>query len=380
VRYYERSAAHGYPDGANNLGFCLEYGRGTRVDLEAAARCYKFARDHGHPEGQINYNRCLRIQGRWKTPDRSCSVSDRSSADTEWPSLFTAYLEDPGAADGASDELMASIRQLKAEMSEPPDRPIVKLVKKEKRSFGFFSVSSAPVHRQVICEGLDHPLIASVSGGTEAVPNGSLASHLPGAFGAELCQLRGHTRIAKIVAGIVLAMQFVHSRGIVHRRLSPDSVLLDWDWSVKIGDCSLCIPIGHDPPVDEIWNSLLWNYLAPEGYRNEFVFGSDVFSFGLILWQILTGRPPFSNLNPFAIAKKICVDETRPRIPEFVLPAVRELICDCWAPNPDDRPSFREILERLKAMRFKVTPGVNSAKVAAFVQKISNWERENGLD
>jgi hypothetical protein len=62
-----------------------------------------------------------------------------------------------------------------------------------------------------------------------------------------------------------------------------------------------------------------------------------------------------------------------------VLPAVRELICDCWAQDPDDRLSFRGIVDRLEEMKFKLTPGVNSAKVAAFVQKIMDWEVQNDL-
>jgi hypothetical protein len=57
-------------------------------------------------------------------------------------------------------------------------------------------------------------------------------------------------------------------------------------------------------------------------------------------------------------------------MPDFVLPVVRALICDCWAQDPEDRASLRGILDHLEEMQFKVTPGVNSAKVAAFVGKI----------
>jgi hypothetical protein len=71
--------------------------------------------------------------------------------------------------------------------------------------------------------------------------------------------------------------------------------------------------------------------------------------------------------------------EERPEIPEFVLPKVRDLIRDCWKDDPDDRPRFAGILERLQEMRWKLTAGVKSAKVAAFVERMLKWERENGL-
>jgi hypothetical protein len=226
TRYYQRSAAHGDPDGANNLGFCLEHGRGTRVDIEAAASCYKFARDHGHPEGEINYRRCTRILGRWEVPDRSSTLSDRASADTDWLNLFTADL---GDSDN-SDELLLSIERLKSEMAGPPDRPIVKLPKEWKRNL----LSRPAIRPPVIPKKLNHPLI--VSGSQEL--NGSLGSHLSDALDSEFCQLRGATRIARIVTGIALAMKFVHSQGIVYRKLSPESILLDWDWNVNLSDFS----------------------------------------------------------------------------------------------------------------------------------------------
>jgi hypothetical protein len=63
-----------------------------------------------------------------------------------------------------------------------------------------------------------------------------------------------------------------------------------------------------------------------------------------------------------------------PQIPEYLLPSARAVILDCWAENPDDRPSFGEILERLIVMDAKVTADVNSKKVSAFFKKIEEWE------
>jgi hypothetical protein len=57
-----------------------------------------------------------------------------------------------------------------------------------------------------------------------------------------------------------------------------------------------------------------------------------------------------------------------------VLPRARKLIEDCWEEDPDERPRFDEIVDRLKEMEFKLTANVNSAKVLKFVEGIEEWE------
>jgi hypothetical protein len=371
ARYYQRSAAHGDPDGANNLGFCFEHGGGVKQSIEQAVECYEFARDHGHPEGEINYHRCLRILGRW-IPDRSSAISDRSSSDIAWAGLFTACLEHPQATDGAPEELLASIRRTKSEM-EGRDRLTVKLDEDLRQNH-------PKVPRAVRLRELNHTLIAPFGAEqlTKSAPNGSLASHFVGAPNSEFCPLRGETRIAKIIAGVALAMRHVHSQGVIHCNLNPDSLLLDWDWTVKIGDFRFATVPGTQAVPPDVWAAFDCRYLAPECYDNRFLFKSDVFSFGLILYRLIVGRRPFSRLGPHGAAKRIAVDGARPRIPAFVLPDVRALICDCWAPDPDGRPRFPEIVNRLKKMRFRLQAGVNSAKVAAFVGEIEQQESGGG--
>jgi serine/threonine protein kinase len=211
---------------------------------------------------------------------------------------------------------------------------------------------------------------------TEFAGSGSLADHLPPAE----FPLSGANRIAKVIAGIALAMRFVHSRGIIHRDLRPDDILLDWDWKVRIAD------FGHsstpDSPIDpnqtSAWPWINSRYLAPECYDNRCFAANDVFSFGLILYELLTGQPVFQDdLTQYGFGVRVALNDERPEIPEFVLPAARKLITDCWATEPDDRPSFEEIVDRLEEMKFKVFWNVNSTKLSAFVKTIKEWETDN---
>jgi serine/threonine protein kinase len=183
-------------------------------------------------------------------------------------------------------------------------------------------------------------------------------------------------------------MQFVHSRGAIHRDLKPENILLDWDWTVRIADFGRSIApmaperysIG-DSNVLPYWPSIDWRYLAPECYENVFHQASDVFAFGMILFEILTARPAFpEDCRLFQIAFMIAIEDARPEIPDFVHPLARGLIEDCWAANPDDRPTFAEIVDRLAWMEFKVTADVNSAKVAMLMIRIDDWEARHWDD
>jgi serine/threonine protein kinase len=102
---------------------------------------------------------------------------------------------------------------------------------------------------------------------------------------------------------------------------------------------------------------------------------SDVFSFALILYELVVGKPPFSKgLKQQSLTKLLTLDNARPDIPDFVLPEVGKLIRDCWATDPDDRPSFNQILRRLERMNFKLIANANSSTVSEFVKKVKDWE------
>ena len=86
--------------------------------------------------------------------------------------------------------------------------------------------------------------------------------------------------------------------------------------------------------------------LASEPY-NEKV---DVYSYGIVLWELLTRKCPYEDLSAFQCAIAVVNEDRRPEIPPWCPPAFESLIRNCIQRNPDDRPSFAKVLRALEGM------------------------------
>jgi serine/threonine protein kinase len=244
-----------------------------------------------------------------------------------------------------------------------------------------------------IHRALQHPLIVIIQEGdsianptqqtmivTNVLENDSLSGHLPSAKGAELCQLTGETRIARIIVGIALAMRYLHSQGIMHGDLQPANILLDKDWNIRLSNFHFSRRCHGQTTVAERANSfpcLDSHYFAPECAETGSCLASDVFSFGLILFELVAGRSPFpQNITKLAIIKNQLKGQEPSPIPNFVLPHTAELILECWSFVVAERPTFDDIVRRFDEMDFKITANVKSRKVRAFLDHIEAQEKD----
>jgi serine/threonine protein kinase len=113
-------------------------------------------------------------------------------------------------------------------------------------------------------------------------------------------------------------------------------------------------------------------YQAPEMWGDEYTNAVDVYAFAMILFRIVTNHSPFPDVRgkPAAVRMQRVMDGRRAEIGSDIVPFVRSLIESCWAQNPEDRPSFAQIMDILNQNDFKIFPTVNSASVRQYIEEI----------
>jgi serine/threonine protein kinase len=169
-------------------------------------------------------------------------------------------------------------------------------------------------------------------------------------------------------------MRFVHSRGFVHQELTPSNILLDDRGRTLISNFGEA----RDTTVDRGLPDYepIAHYSAPEMFSvREANPKGDIFSFGLILYEILVGMPVFDpELSPLAVMSMLLNHEL-PSVPTIVLPWLRTLIVKCWDYNPANRPSFDDILKVFEENGFNISSGADTAIVRQYVRGVVDWEQ-----
>eukprot|EP00249_Psilotum_nudum_P014021 c24625_g1_i1 orf=199-1584(-) len=157
--------------------------------------------------------------------------------------------------------------------------------------------------------------------------------------------------VIQLALGIAEGMSFLHSRGIVHRDLKSANVLLDEKGNVVIGDLGNCCLWNEEREIKQELGSYRW--MAPEVFADEsrtiqLTPQSDVYSFGILLWELVTCKLPYADYTDIQAAVAVVMNGLRPSIPEYCFPPLRYIIEKCWSQNPSDRPKFTQIVEMLK--------------------------------
>ncbi len=172
----------------------------------------------------------------------------------------------------------------------------------------------------------------------------------------EIMSQKGVTpdQAAEYLHTIALAIEYAHQHGVVHRDLKPSNILIDASGQPKVTDFGLAKRI--DRGVDlTMSGSLIGSppYMSPEqaaGKKEEVGPASDVYSLGTILYQLLTGRPPFQGDTPLETIYQVLETEpTAPRVIDREIPRDLETLClKCMAKDPKDRyASAGEFAEEL---------------------------------
>ncbi|XP_010914327.1 serine/threonine-protein kinase CTR1 isoform X3 [Elaeis guineensis] len=191
-----------------------------------------------------------------------------------------------------------------------------------------------------------HPHLSIV---TEYLPRGSLYRLINRAAAGEILDLRRRLRMALDVAK---GINYLHCLNppIVHWDLKSPNLLVDKNWSVKVCDFGL----SRFKPNTFISSKSVAG--TPEWMAPEFLRGepsnekSDVYSYGVIIWELLTMQQPWSGLSPAQVVGAVAFQNRRLTIPQNVCPLLAALVESCWADDPRQRPSFSSIVATLKKL------------------------------
>nr|AME15293.1 serine/threonine and tyrosine kinase HT1 [Mesembryanthemum crystallinum] len=154
-------------------------------------------------------------------------------------------------------------------------------------------------------------------------------------------------KLIPVALEIARGMEYVHSQGVIHRDLKPENVLIDESFHMKIADFGIACEAVHCDPFADDPGTYRW--MAPEMIRHK-SYGRkvDVYSFGLMLWEMVSGSIPYEDMTPIQAAYAVVNKNLRPTFPKDCPAAMRALIEQCWSLQPEKRPEFWQVVKVLE--------------------------------
>ena len=182
------------------------------------------------------------------------------------------------------------------------------------------------------------------------------------------------TRALEITAEILAALDYSHRNGIIHRDIKPANVMLTPAGDVKVMDFGIARSVAQASVAVTQTAAVIGTaqYLSPEQARGEQVDPrSDVYSTGCLLYELLTGTPPFTGDSAVAVAYQHVREDPIPpsRVNADVSPAIDALVLKAMAKNPANRyqsaAEMREDIERaLSGVPVRATPVLHDQTVS----------------
>ncbi|KAF5807652.1 putative dual-specificity kinase TKL-Pl-4 family [Helianthus annuus] len=156
------------------------------------------------------------------------------------------------------------------------------------------------------------------------------------------------SQLVKFAIDVCRGMEYLHKNNIIHRDLKTANLLLNGANVVKVADFGVARFQNQAGVMTAETGTYRW--MAPEIINHQpYDQKADVFSFAIVLWELVTAKIPYDNMTPLQAALGVRQGR-RPDLPTNTHPKVLELMQRCWETDPSIRPSFSEVkveLERL---------------------------------
>ncbi|CAM8997671.1 unnamed protein product [Rhodiola kirilowii] len=169
--------------------------------------------------------------------------------------------------------------------------------------------------------------------------------------------------LLKAAIDISRGMEYLHNNDIIHRDLKTANLLLDDKENVKVADFGVARVKAQSGVMTAETGTYRW--MAPEVIEHKpYDHKADIFSFGIVLWELLTRKIPYEYMTPLQAAIGVVQKGLRPPIPKNAHPKLTELLHRCWLKDPGSRPDFTEIIEILETIAKEVQSVERKEKTA----------------
>ncbi|KAI0500900.1 hypothetical protein KFK09_019118 [Dendrobium nobile] len=153
--------------------------------------------------------------------------------------------------------------------------------------------------------------------------------------------------LLRVAIDVCKGMSYLHQNDIIHRDLKTANILMDENEVVKVADFGVARVKAQSGVMTAETGTYRW--MAPEVIEhNPYDHKADVFSFAIMIWELLTGKLPYEYLTPLQAAVGVVQKGLRPAIPKHTNLKLAELLEKCWQQDPALRPDFSEILDKLQ--------------------------------
>ncbi|XP_061544631.1 mitogen-activated protein kinase kinase kinase 12-like isoform X3 [Phycodurus eques] len=171
--------------------------------------------------------------------------------------------------------------------------------------------------------------------------------------------------------GVAGGMNYLHLHKIIHRDLKSPNILITYDDAVKISDFGTSKELSDKSTKMSFAGTVAW--MAPEVIRNEPVSEKvDIWSFGVVLWEMLTGEVPYKDVDSSAIIWGVGNNSLQLPVPDSCPDSFKLLLRQSWNCKPRNRPSFRQILLHLDI----ASADILSTPQETYFQSQAEWRDE----
>ncbi|KAG0497048.1 hypothetical protein HPP92_001449 [Vanilla planifolia] len=162
--------------------------------------------------------------------------------------------------------------------------------------------------------------------------------------------------LLRVAIDVSKGMNYLHQNDIIHRDLKTANVLMDENEVVKVADFGVARVKAQSGVMTAETGTYRW--MAPEVIEHKpYDHKADVFSFAIMMWELLSGKLPYEYLTPLQAAVGVVQKCLRPTIPRNTHPKLTALLETCWHQDPAMRPDFSEILDTLNLILKEVQDG-----------------------